>query len=99
MRLNVSAWSIRRPVPSIVLFLILTALGVMAFRGLPVERFPNIDFPLISVTVTQAGRLPVRAGNPGVAPCRGRRRRRGWREAHDLGAHRWRLHHDHRIPA
>ena len=58
MRLNVSAWSIRRPVPSIILFLILTALGVMAFRGLPVERFPNIDFPLISVTVTQAGASP-----------------------------------------
>ncbi len=58
MRLNVSAWSIRRPVPSIILFLILTALGVMAFRGLPVERFPNIDFPLISVTVRQAGASP-----------------------------------------
>jgi hydrophobe/amphiphile efflux-1 (HAE1) family protein len=58
MRLNISAWSIRRPVPSIILFVILTALGVMAFRGLPVERFPNIDFPLISVTVTQAGASP-----------------------------------------
>ena len=58
MRLNVSAWSIRRPVPSIILFLILSALGIMAFRGLPVERFPNIDFPLISVTVTQAGASP-----------------------------------------
>ena len=58
MRLNVSAWSIRRPVPSIILFLILTALGIMAFRGLPVERFPNIDFPLISVAVTQAGASP-----------------------------------------
>ncbi len=58
MRLNVSAWSIRRPIPAIILFIILSILGIIAFRALPVERFPNIDFPLISVTVTQAGASP-----------------------------------------
>ncbi len=58
MRFNVSAWSIRQPIPSIVLFLILMAMGSIAFRNLPVERFPNIDIPLVSVTVTQAGASP-----------------------------------------
>jgi hydrophobic/amphiphilic exporter-1 (mainly G- bacteria), HAE1 family len=59
MRLNISAWSIRNPVPSIVLFVVLTVLGVISFRALPVTRFPNIDVPLVSVTVTQSGAAPA----------------------------------------
>ena len=57
-RLNISAWSIRTPMPSIVLFIILIILGIMSFRALPIERFPNIDFPLVAVTITQAGASP-----------------------------------------
>ena len=44
-RLNISAWAIRRPVPSLVLFMVLIALGVFSFQQLPVMRFPNIDIP------------------------------------------------------
>lgn len=58
MSWNFSAWSIRNPIPPILLFIVLTALGLMSFASLPVTRFPNIDFPLVSVTVT----------DPGVAP-------------------------------
>ncbi len=43
MRLNVSAWAIRKPLPSIVLFLVLMVLGLVSFRSLPITRFPNID--------------------------------------------------------
>jgi len=59
MNFNISAWSIRNPVPSIVLFAVLLLLGIMNFRTLPVTRFPNIDVPLISVTVTQSGAAPA----------------------------------------
>ncbi len=59
MRLNISAWSIRKPVPSIVLFAVLTLLGVMSFINLPVTRFPNIDIPVVSVTITQSGAAPA----------------------------------------
>ena len=58
MRLNVSAWAIRKPIPSIVLFLVLGLLGLVSFRSLPITRFPNIDIPIVSVTVTQAGAAP-----------------------------------------
>ncbi|TGD94893.1 efflux RND transporter permease subunit [Methylobacterium nonmethylotrophicum] len=58
MRLNVSAWAIRKPIPSIVLFLVLGLLGLVSFRSLPITRFPNIDVPIVSVTVTQAGAAP-----------------------------------------
>jgi len=59
MRINVSAWSIRRPVPAIVLFAVLTLLGTMSFMKLPVTRFPNIDIPIVSITVTQSGAAPT----------------------------------------
>ena len=59
MSLNVSAWSIRKPVPSLVLFLVLMVLGVMSFRQLPVTRFPNIDIPIVQIRVTQAGAAPA----------------------------------------
>jgi hydrophobe/amphiphile efflux-1 (HAE1) family protein len=59
MRINISAWSIRRPVPAIVLFAVLMLLGLLSFRQLPVTRFPNIDIPLISITITQSGAAPA----------------------------------------
>ena len=59
MRINISAWSIRRPVPAIVLFAVLMLLGLLSFKQLPVTRFPNIDIPLISITITQSGAAPA----------------------------------------
>src|SRR4051794_22213404 len=59
MALNVSAWAIRKPIPSIAMFLVLVVLGIVSFRSLPITRFPNIDIPLVSVTVTQSGAAPA----------------------------------------
>ncbi|MDQ0394726.1 efflux RND transporter permease subunit [Labrys monachus] len=58
MSFNISALSIRHPVPSIVLFVVLMALGWVSFQSLPITKFPNIDVPVISVTVTQSGAAP-----------------------------------------
>lgn len=58
MALNVSAWAIRKPVPALVFFFILTALGIVHFRELPVTQMPNIDLPIVMVTVTQSGAAP-----------------------------------------
>ncbi len=59
MALNISAWSIRRPLPSIVMSVILLALGWASFTKLPVTRLPNADIPVISVAVTQFGASPA----------------------------------------
>ncbi|MCJ2086275.1 efflux RND transporter permease subunit [Methylobacterium sp. E-005] len=59
MRLNVSAWAIRKPLPSVVLFLVLMILGLVSFRSLPITRFPNIDIPIVAVTITQSGAAPA----------------------------------------
>jgi hydrophobe/amphiphile efflux-1 (HAE1) family protein len=58
MRLNVSAWSIRSPIPASLLFVVLMILGLASFRSLPITRFPNIDIPIVQVTVTQSGAAP-----------------------------------------
>jgi hydrophobe/amphiphile efflux-1 (HAE1) family protein len=58
MNWNISAWSIRRPVPSLVLFMVLIALGYVSFGQLPVTRFPNIDIPIVQVRVYQSGAAP-----------------------------------------
>jgi hydrophobe/amphiphile efflux-1 (HAE1) family protein len=55
---NISAWSIRKPVPSLVLFMVLMALGYFSFKQLPITRFPNVDVPIIKVEVTQPGAAP-----------------------------------------
>ena len=58
MNWNFSAWAIRNPVPPIVLFVVLCFLGLVSFSKLPVTRFPSVDVPVISVTVTQSGAAP-----------------------------------------
>jgi hydrophobe/amphiphile efflux-1 (HAE1) family protein len=59
MSANFSAWSIRRPIPSLVLFLVLMTLGLLSFRSLGVTRFPNIDIPIVTVEITQLGAAPI----------------------------------------
>jgi hydrophobe/amphiphile efflux-1 (HAE1) family protein len=58
MRLNVSAWSIRRPIPAVVAFAVLTILGIVSFRTMSITRFPNIDIPIVQVLITQSGAAP-----------------------------------------
>ena len=58
MNFNFSAFSIRNPVPAILLFVVLVLVGVSSFLRLPIEQFPNIDVPVITVSVTQSGATP-----------------------------------------
>ena len=58
MRLNISAASIRRPIPGTVFFVVLTVLGLFSFSELPITRFPSIDIPLVSVAVSESGAAP-----------------------------------------
>ncbi|MDT8856411.1 efflux RND transporter permease subunit [Paracoccaceae bacterium Fryx2] len=57
--MNFSAWSIRNPIAPILAFVMLLVLGWQAFNSLPITRFPNIDVPLVAVTVTQSGAAPA----------------------------------------
>ena len=56
--LRISAWAIRNPVPVSVLFAGLVLAGVIAYFGLAVKNFPDVQFPGVSVTITQSGAAP-----------------------------------------
>ncbi|MGD1805520.1 efflux RND transporter permease subunit [Dapis sp. BLCC M126] len=59
MSFQLSAWSIKKPVPTLVMFLVLTVVGLMSFFQLGIDNLPNIDIPLVSVTVRQQGAGPT----------------------------------------
>ena len=59
MSMNISAWSIRHPLPSIVFSIILLVLGWTSFTRLAITRLPSADIPVISVAVSQFGAAPA----------------------------------------
>jgi multidrug efflux pump subunit AcrB len=59
MALNVSAWSIHRPLPALLLFAALSLVGAISFGTLPVTDMPEVRMPIVSVTVGQSGAAPA----------------------------------------
>ena len=57
--MNVSAWSIRNPIPAVMLFVLLTFGGLLSFQAMKVQNFPDIDLPTESVTASLPGAAPA----------------------------------------
>jgi len=55
---NISAVAIRNPVPTIVLFIILTLAGLISFWRMDITGNPDIDFPVVNVNVSRPGAAP-----------------------------------------
>ena len=58
MTLRISAWSIRNPIPVIMMTLLFTIAGLFAYASMPVSQFPNLAMPVMSVTIIQEGAAP-----------------------------------------
>ncbi|MFT3829873.1 MAG: efflux RND transporter permease subunit [Opitutaceae bacterium] len=56
--MNFSAWAIRKPIPSIVLFGLLTVAGLVGFKILPVQDFPDMELPMVTVAALLPGATP-----------------------------------------
>ena len=56
---NISSWAIRNPTFPIVLFLILSFLGLVSFNRMAINNQPDISFPIVQVTVSQPGAAPT----------------------------------------
>jgi multidrug efflux pump subunit AcrB len=56
--MNVSAWSIRNPVPGVVLFVLLSFAGLLSFKSMKVQNFPDLDLPTIVITASLPGASP-----------------------------------------
>jgi len=50
--------SVHRPVVATVLILLLVVVGGLAYKSLGVDRFPNVDFPMVSISTTLKGATP-----------------------------------------
>jgi len=57
--MNVSSWSIRNPIPAVMLFVLLSVAGFIAFGSMKVQNFPDLDLPTISVTASLPGAAPT----------------------------------------
>jgi len=57
--MNVSSWCIRNPIPAVMLFVLLTVVGLMGFKSMKVQQFPDIDLPTINVTASLPGTAPA----------------------------------------
>lgn len=56
--MNFSAWSIRNPIPSILLFIMLGLTGLLCFHWMKIQQFPDIELPMITVTAALPGTAP-----------------------------------------
>jgi len=57
--MNFSSLSIKNPIPAIMLFALLTLAGLMAYRANPVQDFPDIELPIVTITATLDGSAPA----------------------------------------
>ncbi|APR85915.1 RND multidrug efflux transporter [Minicystis rosea] len=53
-----AAISVKRPVFATVIVLVLTVVGFFAYQQLGVDRFPKVDFPVVSVITILPGAAP-----------------------------------------
>ncbi|MDX2102981.1 MAG: efflux RND transporter permease subunit [Alphaproteobacteria bacterium] len=56
---DASARAIRNPIPPIVLFLVMMAVGWVGYQRLPINNMPAVEIPIVAVTVAQAGSAPA----------------------------------------
>ena len=56
--LNVSSWSIRNPIPAVMLFVLLSVAGFIAFGAMKIQNFPDLDVPTITVNASLPGAAP-----------------------------------------
>ena len=57
--MNVSSWSIRNPIPAVMLFVLLSFGGMLSFNAMKVQNFPDIDLPTVMVSAALPGAAPA----------------------------------------
>lgn len=61
--MNFSAWSIRNPIPAIMLFFLLTVAGLYSFHQMRIQNMPDLDLPMVTVSASLPGATPGQLEN------------------------------------
>jgi hydrophobe/amphiphile efflux-1 (HAE1) family protein len=67
--MNFATWSIRKPIPSVVLFLLLTIAGVVCFHALTLKNMPDFDMGQFTVALSLPGASPTQLENDVARPA------------------------------
>ena len=57
--INFSSWSIKTPIPAVLLFILLALAGLMAFHQMKVQDFPDVELPMVNVLTALPGAAPA----------------------------------------
>ena len=57
--MNFSSLSIKNPVPAIMLFVLLTLAGLLAYKTSAVQDFPDIELPIVTISASLPGAAPA----------------------------------------
>ena len=57
--MNVSAWSIKNPIPAAMLFVLLSFAGLLSFKAMKVQQMPDLDLPTINIVASLPGAAPA----------------------------------------
>jgi len=57
--MNFATWSLRNPSAAILIFILLTFAGLWGFHKLNVQDFPDMDLPMVNVSLNQPGAAPA----------------------------------------
>ena len=96
--MNFVTWSIRNPVPVIMMFVALVVGGIWAFPKLQVQDQPDISLPQRVRERGLRGRAALADGNRNHAQGRGRGLHHRRHRAHQLHHHHRHLADRHRVP-
>jgi multidrug efflux pump subunit AcrB len=56
---RISAQSIRKPIPPVIVFILLTFAGLLGFHKLGINQYPDVDIPVVTVSITNPGAAPA----------------------------------------
>ena len=68
MKIRLSAWAIRNPIPVALMFIALTLAGLISYTKLPIKQNPNVSLPVIFISVTESGAAPSEMENQITRP-------------------------------
>lgn len=56
--MGIASWALKRPISTIMVFVSLSAIGIIASQLLPLQKWPDLEFPAVFIQVPYQGSTP-----------------------------------------